>query len=69
MSEQPDLFASRTDTTQRSVVLRDYQRESVESVFREWGEGQSSTLVCLPTGCGKSVVFSAVIKRWMEAQV
>lgn len=44
------------------VTLRPYQGEAVESVFQQWNEN-AATLVCLPTGCGKSVVFSEVIRR------
>lgn len=45
-----------------AVTLRPYQSDSVDSVFREW-ETSDATLVCLPTGCGKSVVFSEVMRR------
>ena len=44
------------------VTLRPYQNEAVACVFSEWEEG-AATLVCLPTGCGKSVVFSEVMRR------
>ena len=47
------------------VVLRPYQVESVDRVFEEWKDSRA-TLVCLPTGCGKSVVFSDVMRRWFE---
>jgi len=47
----------------QSVTLRPYQRESVDACFREW-ETVNSTLVCLPTGTGKSVVFSEVMRLW-----
>lgn len=49
------------------VTLRPYQREAVDAVFREW-ESNQSTLVVAPTGTGKSVVFSEVMRRWMEGQ-
>lgn len=45
------------------VTLRPYQAEAVDKVFDEWDAGTRSTLVCLPTGCGKSVVFSEVMRR------
>lgn len=45
-----------------TVTLRPYQSEAVEAVFNEWEQG-AATLVCLPTGCGKSVVFSEVMRR------
>lgn len=48
------------------IVLRPYQTEAVEGVFAEWDSGTRATLVCLPTGCGKSVVFSEVMRRVCE---
>lgn len=42
--------------------LRDYQLEAVNSVFQSWEENKS-TLLVLPTGCGKTVCFSEIIKR------
>jgi superfamily II DNA or RNA helicase len=34
----------------------------VDAIFREW-ESVQSTLIVLPTGCGKTTVFSEVAKR------
>ncbi len=48
---------------QPSVVLRPYQEEAVANVFAEWESGSAATLVSLPTGTGKSVVFSEVMRR------
>lgn len=45
------------------VTLRPYQVDSVNAVFTEWEAGNRATLVVLPTGTGKSVVFSGVIER------
>lgn len=47
------------------VKLRPYQRDAVESVFNEWDQVQSTLVVC-PTGTGKSVIFSEVMRRWVE---
>jgi superfamily II DNA or RNA helicase len=63
-----DLFSEPKLTVEKvipasTVTLRPYQREAVDSVFQQWEEGVNSTLVCLPTGCGKSVVFSEVMRR------
>lgn len=41
------------------VKLREYQNNAREAVLREW-EDHRSTLVVLPTGTGKTVMFSAV---------
>lgn len=43
-------------------VLRPYQEEAVTSIFREW-EDKQSTLLVLPTGTGKTTVFTEVVKR------
>ena len=42
--------------------LRPYQSAASDSVFREW-ETNTSTLVVLPTGLGKTVLFADVIRR------
>jgi superfamily II DNA or RNA helicase len=42
--------------------LRPYQHESVRRVEAEWKDHRS-TLLVLPTGCGKTVVFSEIIRR------
>ena len=42
--------------------LRPYQSAAVEAVFKEWQENDS-TLVVMPTGGGKTVLFADVIRR------
>lgn len=44
------------------MKLRDYQQEARESIQKEWQEGVKKTLLVLPTGCGKTIVFSKVIE-------
>src|SRR5690606_12822043 len=73
VSEQLSLLDILRPTTEPreiaaadTVTLRPYQNEAVEGVFSEWDSGSQSTLVCLPTGCGKSVVFSDVMRRHPE---
>lgn len=44
------------------MKLRPYQQESREAIQREWSEGKKRTLLVLPTGCGKTIVFSKVIE-------
>lgn len=43
-----------------AVELRPYQQEAKDAVFTEWGKGHRRTLLVLPTGTGKTVVFSKV---------
>lgn len=42
------------------MELRDYQQEARQSIQAEWNKGVRRTLLVLPTGCGKTIVFSKV---------
>lgn len=42
------------------MELRPYQQEAKDSIFGEWEKGVSKTLLVLPTGCGKTIVFAKV---------
>lgn len=44
------------------MELRNYQQEARESIQSEWENGIKKTLLVLPTGCGKTIVFSKVIE-------
>lgn len=44
------------------MILRPYQNNAVDCIFGEW-ENNDSTLLVLPTGCGKTQVFSECIRR------
>lgn len=43
------------------LSLRPYQSEAVEAIEKEWETGRKNTLLVLPTGCGKTIVFSQVV--------
>lgn len=43
------------------MILRDYQQECVAAIRKEW-EDHQSTLIVVPTGCGKTQVFSEIIR-------
>ena len=45
------------------MELRPYQREARNAVFTEWDKGNSKTLLVLPTGTGKTIVFSDVTRE------
>ena len=67
------LFETGILPTPSAVTLRPYQQDAVERVYQEWNgytdkEGErhepvTSTLMVLPTGCGKTVCFSEIIRR------
>lgn len=44
------------------MELRDYQEEARTAIASEWEKGVRKTLLVLPTGCGKTIVFSKVIE-------
>lgn len=44
------------------MQLRPYQEEARDKVQQEWKEGRKRTLLVLPTGCGKTIVFSKIIE-------
>lgn len=45
------------------MKLRPYQEESKEAVFREWRTGKKNTLLVLPTGTGKTIVFAKIAEE------
>ena len=42
------------------MELRPYQKESKAAVFEQWRSGIRRTLLVLPTGCGKTIVFAKI---------
>lgn len=43
--------------------LRPYQEDAKVAVLNEWDEGRQKTLLVLPTGTGKTIVFSAITEE------
>ena len=48
------------------MELRPYQKEAKDAILAAWEEGHRRTLLVLPTGCGKTVVFSSVAAHQVE---
>lgn len=46
--------------------MRPYQLNSKNAIYTEWNNGNKKTLLVLPTGCGKTVVFAYVSKELVE---
>ncbi len=42
------------------MKLRPYQDEARKAVWSEWESGRDKTLLVLPTGCGKTIVFASI---------
>ena len=49
-----------------TLALRPYQLEAVESVFSCWDNGDRNLLVSSPTGSGKSIIISEIVRRLVE---
>lgn len=45
------------------MELRPYQTEARDAILRSWASGIRKTLLVLPTGCGKTIVFAKVIEE------
>src|SRR5690554_658597 len=55
------------DIQQRQKKLYDYQKEAIDAIFEQFNEYKHSynLLYQLPTGGGKTVIFSEIAKRYI----
>ena len=49
------------------MELRPYQQEAREAVKNDWAAGFLRTLLVLPTGCGKTIVFSKIVEDMVRS--
>ena len=42
------------------MELRPYQEAAKQAIFNQWDQRKKKTLLVLPTGCGKTIVFAKV---------
>ena len=52
------------DSTNR-LQLRDYQSYIAQQIFSHWFNGHTSVAVQLPTGAGKTIIFTAVANEFV----
>jgi ATP-dependent helicase IRC3 len=52
-----------TTATRPTLALRPYQEESLQAITDAAQEGVQRPLVALPTGCGKTIIFSHLIDQ------
>ena len=45
------------------MELRPYQQEAMDAILEAWENGTHKTLLVLPTGCGKTIVFAKVAEE------
>ena len=48
------------------MELRPYQQQAKDAIFSEWNNGIKKTLLVLPTGCGKTIVFAKVAEECVK---
>lgn len=48
------------------MALRPYQQAAADAVFGQWQSGVNKTLLVLPTGTGKTVVFSSITENCVK---
>jgi len=65
-----DLFSQRITVPQKNVkgkiVLRDYQQDIVDAIDKHIRKPLSRIMCCLPTGGGKTIVFSFIAKEYQK---
>jgi len=55
------------NTAPRDMLrLRDYQADTIKAVMKSWTEGMQRPAVVLPTGAGKTVVFSHLAHQFRD---
>lgn len=45
------------------ITMRKYQEEAFNAIFSEWDSDTRKTLLVLPTGCGKTIVFAKIAEE------
>lgn len=48
------------------LALRPYQREAIAAIVADWSSAITPAAVVLPTGAGKTVIFSALSNAWHD---
>lgn len=62
-SSLPSLSSGNGISLNTKLALRPYQSESLEQVEKAYKNGSNRLLVSLPTGTGKTVIFSHLVAR------
>jgi len=48
------------------MILYPFQREAKEAVLHHWEKGNQAALISLPTGSGKTIVFSDILQSSLD---
>jgi superfamily II DNA or RNA helicase len=47
-----------------NYVLRDYQINLIQNIYKQWKEGKTKVIAQLPTGAGKTICFAAIAREF-----
>lgn len=61
MSASPSILKPIVSIVRQAVTLRGYQSEVREKIFKYWGQGFDNVMAVLPTGAGKTILFSSIL--------
>lgn len=50
----------------KSITLRDYQKTAIQNIRHEFNTGKKTVILQLPTGAGKTIIFTAISKQANE---
>jgi superfamily II DNA or RNA helicase len=53
-----EMRMEEKQTRNQSYNLRDYQNECLSAIYNQYKAGVRRQLTCLPTGSGKTIIFS-----------
>ena len=60
MTENQVTLLAPAEAPVNPISLRPYQNEAKAAVLEQWEQGVQRTLLVLPTGCGKTIVFAKI---------
>lgn len=60
-----NLIQEKEDQNNLLPQLRSYQAEIAQAIFSHWFDGSNSVLLQLPTGAGKTIIFTAIAQEFM----
>ena len=66
--EQEIIVKQRNMPTENvEPILRPYQEKAIKEIFNKWKEGKKSVLFQMPTGTGKTILFTEIAKLGVNA--
>ena len=69
IEDNEEIAIEQYDTPTENVeqVLRSYQVEGIREIFNKWKDGKKSVLFQMPTGTGKTILFTEIVKLGVNA--